>query len=170
MQTKSGKERRRTARIPVDAVLLYRAVGMDDFELCHVLNVSTLSLEILLDQQLPEATVVTIAVRPEGSSKQYYRVVGEVKRVRQLEGGWMHVITSSSEKPWSPMFIYDVVCSTFDPAPKNPVEEYEEACRKGQYADLKECRANLESWEASILPNRPVGLENVSGHNSAVGT
>ena len=166
MQTKSGKERRRTVRIPVDAVLLYRAVGMDDFELCHVLNVSTLSLEILLDRALPETTVVTIAVRPEGSSKQYYRVVGEVKRVTQREGGWLHVITASTERPWSPMFIYDVVCSTFDPAPKNPVEEYETACRKGQYADLKECRANLEAWEDSILPNRPVGLESINGQPS----
>ena len=164
MQARSGKERRRTARIPVDAVLLYRAVGMDDFELCHVLNVSTLSLEILLDRALPEGTVVTIAVRPEGTSQQYYRVVGVVKRLQQREGGWMHVITASTTKPWSPMFIYDVVCSTFDPAPKNPVEEYETACRKGQYADLKECRANLDAWEASILPSRPVGLESITGH------
>lgn len=168
MQTKSGKERRRTARIPVDAVLLYRAVGMDDFELCHVLNVSTLSLEILLDRALPESTVVTIAVRPEGASQQYYRVVGEVKRAQQREGGWMHVITASTERPWSPMFIYDVVCSTFDPAPKSPVEEYETACRKGQYSDLKGCRANLEAWEASILPSRPVGLENVRGRASSI--
>lgn len=170
MQSKSGKERRRTARIPVDAVLLYRAVGMDNFEVCHVLNVSTLSLEILLDQVLPEAAVVTIAVRPEGSTRQYYRVVGEVRRVQQLEGGWMHVITASTEKPWSPMFIYDVVCSTFDPAPKNPVEEYEEACRKGQYADLKGCRSNLEAWEASILPSRPIGLEDVNERHAAVNT
>ena len=127
MSQQDQKERRRTARIPVDAVLLYRAVGMEDYEICHVLNVSTLSLEILLDQALGEGTVVTIAVRPEGSSQQYYRVMGEVKR-------------------------------TFDPAP-NPVEAYETACRKGHYSELKECRADLDAWEASILPNRPVAAE-----------
>ena len=165
MLIENPKERRRTARIPVDAVLLYRAVGMDDYELCHVLNVSTLSLEILLDQALAEGTVVTIAVRPEGSLKQYYRVVGEVKRQEQLDVGWMHVITAPSERPWSPMFIYDVVCSTFDPVP-NPVEAYETACRKGHYAELKECRADLDAWEASILPNRPVGSDQTSEQTS----
>lgn len=160
MPTQDPEERRRTVRIPVDAVLLYRAVGMDDYEICHVLNVSTLSLEILLDQALAEGTVVTIAVRPEGSSQQYYRVVGEVKRREQRDVGYMHVITAPSEQSWSPMFIYDVVCSTFDPAP-NPVEAYETACRKGHYAELKECRADLDAWEASILPKRPVVSEQI---------
>ena len=158
MSKQNPKERRRTPRIPVDAVLLYRAVGMDDFEICHVLNVSTLALEILLDQDLGEGTLVTIAVRPEGSSQQYYRVMGEVKRQEQRDIGWMHVITAPIEQPWSPMFIYDVVCSTFDPAP-NPVEAYETACRKGHYSELRECRADLDAWEASILPNRPADTE-----------
>ena len=56
------------------------------------------------------------------------------------------------------MFIYDVVCSTFDPAP-NPVEAYETACRKGHYSELKGCREELDAWEASILPNRPGAAE-----------
>ena len=166
MTIQDPKERRRTARIPVDAVLLYRAVGMGDYEICHVLNVNTLSLEILLDQVLPEGTVVTIAVRPEGSSQQYYRVAGEVKRREQRDAGWMHVITAPSERPWSPMFIYDVMCSTFDPAP-NPVEAYETACRKGHYSKLKECRADLDAWEATILPNRPLGSEQVKEQASS---
>ena len=166
MTIQDQKERRRTTRIPVDAVLLYRAVGMDDYEICHVLNVSTLALEILLDQALPEGTVVAIAVRPEGSSQRYYRVVGEVKRLEQRDVGWMHVITAPSERPWSPMFIYDVVCSTFDPAP-SPVEAYETACRKGHYSELKECRADLDAWEASILPTRPGGSEQVKEQASA---
>ena len=166
MQINSGKERRRTARIPVDAVLLYRAVGMDNFKLCHVLNVSTLSLEILLDRALPETTIVTIAVRPEGTSRQYYRVVGRVTRVQQQAGVWMPVITAPTAKPWPPMFIYDVLCSTFNPAPKNPVEEYETACRN-QYAELKEYGANLDAWEAAILPHPLIGLEMVNGQTKA---
>jgi hypothetical protein len=135
MPTKSGRDRRRTVRIPVDAVLHYCVEGMNDFELCHVLNVSTLSLEILLDQALPENTAITIAVRVGGSSQKHYRLAGQVKQVRQCswmqtlfhqeKGGWVHVITAPIERPWSPMFIYDVVYSNFDPVTKNPVEERE---------------------------------------------
>jgi hypothetical protein len=108
---------------------------MHDFELCPVLNVSTLSMEILLDQALPENTAITIAVCVEGSSQKHYRLAGQVKQVRQCswmqklfheeKGGWVHVITAPIERPWSPMFIYDVVYSNFDPVTKNPVEERE---------------------------------------------
>jgi hypothetical protein len=108
---------------------------MHDFELCHVLNVSTLSLEILLDQALPENTAITIAVRVGGSSQKHYRLAGQVKQVRQCswmqtlfhqeKGEWLHVITAPIERPWSPIFIYDVVYSNFDPVTKNPVEERE---------------------------------------------
>ncbi|MGA8261623.1 MAG: hypothetical protein WB783_15535 [Arenicellales bacterium] len=110
-------DRRRTSRIPVDAVLEYRATGMDYFRLGRVANVSTLSLEMRMDEPLEDDTVVTILVRPEGSAQNAYRAVGEVKRKWRRNGAWVHVISPSSRSPWSPMFIYNVLCSTFEAGP-----------------------------------------------------
>lgn len=169
MQIQHGKDCRRTARIPVDAVLLYRAGEAREFKLCHVLNVSTLSMEMLLDQPLPRGTVVTTVVFSEGSSKHHYYVVGQVLRVQQCswqqrlfhegEGGWVHVIAAAAERPWSPMFIYDVICSTYYPAPKKPAEKSATAYRSGQHADGGERQADLHISRASTQANPLVGTE-----------
>lgn len=111
-------DRRRTTRIPVDAVVEYRATGMDCYGLCPVSNVSTLALEVGLNEALPNDTVVTILVRPEGSSQPAYRAVGEVRRREHRNGRWMHVISPPSRRPWSAMFIYNVLCSTFEGSPR----------------------------------------------------
>jgi hypothetical protein len=110
-------DRRRTSRIPVDAVLEYRATGMEYYRLGQVSNVSTLSIEIRIDEPLAEDTVVTVLVRPEGAEQSIYRAVGEVKRKWRRDGAWVHVIAPSTRRPWSPMFIYNVLCSTFEVGP-----------------------------------------------------
>lgn len=102
-------DRRQTARIPTGTKLLLRAVGMRDYVLCEVLNVTTSGIELLLEWPLDTGTVVTILVRPEGMARKYYRVVGSVERREPRSARWLHVVRASSRRPWSSMFIYDVV-------------------------------------------------------------
>lgn len=102
-------DRRQTARIPVGAKLLHRAVGMGDYALCEVVNITTSGIELLLEKPLKSGTVVTILVRPEGSSHSHYRVVGIVQRSQRRRSRWLHVVRASSKRPWSSMFIYDVI-------------------------------------------------------------
>lgn len=105
----ASSDRRQTARIPTGAKLLHRAIGMSDYALCEVLNVTTSGIELLLERPLETGTVVTILVRPEGSSQRYYRVIGSVERREKGHSRWLHVVRASSRRPWSSMFIYDVM-------------------------------------------------------------
>lgn len=105
-------DRRRTARIPAGARLLLRAVGMRDYALCDVSCVSTLSLDLSLDRKLATGTVVTVLALQENTSKTYRRAVGSVERWQEKGGRWMHMIKASNKRPWSSMFIYDVVYQT----------------------------------------------------------
>lgn len=112
METMPGQtapDRRQTARIPAGAKLLLRAVGMSDYVLCDVLSITTSGIEVLLARPLEPGTVVTILVRPEGTPKKYYRVVGSVMRRESRHPRWLHVVRASSKRPWSSMFIYDVM-------------------------------------------------------------
>lgn len=109
MLDQNASDRRRTARIPTGARMLHRAVGMTDYALCEVLNVTTSGIEMLAEQPLEPGSVVTILVRPEGSPRKYYRLVGSVERRERKLGRWLHVVRSSNRRPWSSMFIYDVM-------------------------------------------------------------
>ena len=100
--------------IPVDALLHFRTDNHNPFHMCHALSVSERSVHILLDQPLNNQAAVTIMVRPEGDGQQPYFVSGEVKKRGLQDGGWLHEVVASSNRPWSPMFQYDVLCSTFD--------------------------------------------------------
>ena len=100
--------------IPVDAVLAMKTRNMTNFNPCPVLNISHEALDILLDQPLPLNTKVTLQVHPEGADQRPYFVSGEVKQYGLQDEGWLHQIVASSDRPWSPMFLYDVICSTFD--------------------------------------------------------
>ena len=100
--------------IPVDAVILYRTEHSNDFHSCHVLNVSHEAVHILLDQPLNHHTNITFMVQPEGFGQQPYYVLGEVKKRGLQDGGWLHEVTASSNRPWSPMFLYDVLCTNGD--------------------------------------------------------
>ena len=100
--------------IPVDAILAFQTPTMNQFAQCPVLNISTKALDILLDQPLPVFTRVSIAVRPEGSGQRPYYVSGEVKQCGLQDHGWQIKLCASADRPWSPMFLYDVLCSTFD--------------------------------------------------------
>lgn len=82
---------------------------MDAYEPCEVVNVSTLSLEVLLDRALAMGTVITILVRPEDPVRKYHRVVGTVERRIEKGSQWIHVVKASSKRPWPAMFIYDVI-------------------------------------------------------------
>ena len=102
-----------TARIPVDSAVLFCTSGMDDFELCHVLNVSTTSLEVLFTHTLPLNTLITFAVGDDSSPRHFYKAVGEVQHREPLGDDWLHVISASREREsWSSSFLYDVVCSS----------------------------------------------------------
>ena len=100
--------------IPVDAILALTTPTMSDYTQCPVLNISTKALDILLDQPLPVSTRVTLAARPEGNGQRPYYVSGEVKQCGLQDLGWQIQISASDDRPWSPMFLYDVLCSTFD--------------------------------------------------------
>ena len=100
--------------IPVDAVLALATPSMSDYTQCPVLNISTHALDVLLDQPLPVDTRVCFAVRPEGNGQRPYYVSGEVKQCGLQDHGWQIQISASADRPWSPMFLYDVLCSTFD--------------------------------------------------------
>ncbi|MDA9981669.1 hypothetical protein N9H39_02820 [Gammaproteobacteria bacterium] len=104
-----------TARIPVDSVVLYRTPGMDDFELCHVLNVCSEALDILFTHSLPLHTSVTIVVEDESSPDQFYQLVGEVRHREPLGDEWLHSISAApGRQKWSSTFLYDVMCSNAD--------------------------------------------------------
>lgn len=109
----------KNASIPVNAVLAFRTHTMHAFDPCPVLNISTNALDILLDQPLPDHTRVTLAVHPEGAGQRPYFVSGEVKQCGLQDAGWQHQIVASSDRPWSPMFLYDVMCSV-DEEPAHP--------------------------------------------------
>ena len=100
--------------IPVDAVLALSTPTSHDYTQCPVLNISTRALDVLLDQPLPVSTRVSLAVRPEGNGQRPYFVSGEVKQCGLQDHGWQLKISASADRPWSPMFLYDVLCSTFD--------------------------------------------------------
>lgn len=110
-------DRRRTSRIPVHAVLEYRATGMGGYGRCEVLNASTMSLEVRLDTPLARDTVVAVVVRASGSPRPAGRAVGRVRRRERRDDGWFHVITAPDGRPWSPMFLYHVLCSSFESSP-----------------------------------------------------
>lgn len=109
MPDQDASDRRQTARIPTGAKLLHRAVGMRDYALCEVLNVTTSGIEMLAEQPLEPNTTVTILIRSEGSPRKYYRVVGSVERRERKQGRWLHVVRSSNRQPWHSMFMYDVM-------------------------------------------------------------
>ena len=100
--------------IPVDAILALSTPTMSDYTQCPVLNISTKALDILLDQPLPVSSRVTLAARPEGNGQRPYYVSGEVKQCGLQDLGWQIQISASNDRPFSPMFLYDVLCSTFD--------------------------------------------------------
>lgn len=102
-----------TSRIPVDSAVLFRTAGMDDFELCHVLNVGSTSLEVLFTHTLPLNTLITFAVGDDSSPGNFYRATGEVQYREPMGNDWLHVITAATDKEgWSSSFLYDVVCSS----------------------------------------------------------
>lgn len=115
------------ANIPVDAVIQFQTDSMNSFKSCHALNVSSAGVHILLDQPLPNQATVTLMVRPEGTGQQPYFVSGEVKKRGLQDGGWLHEVAASSNRPWSPMFQYDVLCSAFGVVPEladNPSSDF----------------------------------------------
>lgn len=97
---------------------------MSDYALCEVENVTTSGMELLLDRPLREGTVVTILVRPEGSPGKYYRVIGIVQRREKKHSRWLHVVRASSKRPWSSMFIYDVIYQALTGEMPWPVPEW----------------------------------------------
>lgn len=107
METNGIVDRRCTVRVPARATLVHRAVGMDRYQLCEVVSVSTMSLEILFKRGLAPGTLVTFLVGREGCARDYYRVVGMVQRREKQGAQWMHVIRAC-RRPWSPMFVYDL--------------------------------------------------------------
>ena len=109
------KDLRRVARIPVDTVLYYRAEGMHRYGMCDVTSVSAMSLELLTESPLEDGAVVTVAVRPNWSPENC-TVVGTVIRPEKLDGRWLHVVKAPSARPWPPLFICRVLCSTFNPS------------------------------------------------------
>lgn len=113
-----------TSRIPVDSVVLYRSPGMDDFEICHVLNVCGDALDILFTHTLPLHTAVTIAVEDESSPGQFYHLVGVVQHRKPRGDEWLHSISAAPDlQQWSSTFLYDVICSNADQS-EELVESY----------------------------------------------
>lgn len=104
-----------TTRIPVDSAVLFRTSGMDDFELCHVMNVSTTSMEVLFAHTLPLNTLITFAIGGESSSSNFYKASGEVLHREPMGDDWLHVISAVRESDsWPSSFLFDVVCSSAD--------------------------------------------------------
>lgn len=116
-------DRRRTARIPTGARLLHRAVGMRDYEVCELALASTSAVELLLPRPLATGTVLTILIRPEGTSGRPYRLVGRVDRRGPRGARWLHVVKAPAARPWSPMYIYDVMCQVLNGYAKRAVAE-----------------------------------------------
>lgn len=113
MSANDMHDRRRVSRIPVDTVLYYRAEGMDKYEMGDVTSVSVMSLELLTDSPLSDGSVVTVAVRSNGSP-QNSTVIGAVIRRERLGEQWLHIIKAPGARPWSPLFLCRVICSTFN--------------------------------------------------------
>ena len=137
-----------TQQIPVDAQLQLQTNSSSDFFTCHALAVSQHSVHVLLDQPLNNQATVTIMVRPEGTGQQPYYVSGEVKKRGLQDGGWLHEVIASSNRPWSPMFQYDVLCSTIDvhsnqetPLPDDIELSWAELTRKRQLNQLNQIAA-----------------------------
>ncbi|MDZ7840798.1 MAG: cyclic nucleotide-binding domain-containing protein [Gammaproteobacteria bacterium] len=124
MPVREPSDRRQTARIPAGAKLLHRAVGMGDYALCDVVNITTSGIELLLERPLPTGTVVTILVPTEGSSRSRYRVIGIVQRSERRRSRWLHVVRASHKRPWSSMFIYDVIYQALTGAKPWPGAEW----------------------------------------------
>lgn len=97
---------------------------MGDYALCDVVNITTSGIELLLERPLKTGTVVTILVRPEGSSHSHYRVIGIVQRSERRRSRWLHVVRASSKRPWSSMFIYDVIYQALTGAKPWPGAEW----------------------------------------------
>lgn len=108
--------------MPADARLLHRVVGMNKYALCEVHNVSTESLELLLDRPLSPGAVVTVLAAPEGPARRYQRVVGRVQRREERDGRWMHVVKAPSGRPWPAMFVFNVIYQSLaGPGRRNPL-------------------------------------------------
>lgn len=97
---------------------------MRGYALCDVLNVTTAGIEMLAEHRHETGTPVFILVRPEGALREYYRVVGSVERRERRHGRWLYVIRSSNSRPWSPMFIYDVMYQALNGPKRWPVPEW----------------------------------------------
>ena len=101
-----------SSQIPVDSAVLFRTSGMDEFQLCHVLNVSTSSLEVMFTHTLPLNTLITFAVGNDSSPDGFRRAVGEVRHREPVADDWRHIITSvGGEETWPSSFLFDVICS-----------------------------------------------------------
>lgn len=126
---------------------------MADYALCEVLNVTTSGIELLLERPLEPGTVVTILVRPEGSQGRYYRVIGSVERRESRESRWLHVIRASSRRPWSSMFIYDVMYQalTGSKAPANRDGMYVDNANGGNQSPENQYLALIEDLEKTAL-------------------
>ena len=152
------EEWREATHIEIDTVLLYRDIGMDDFELGLVLAVSHDKLEVLCEKPVPMNTAVTLAVKAQGATPRFFRIVTIVRDRKQHKAGWAHILTGLPERPWSPMVLHDVMCLTLDSAP-TPLDAYEDACRKRHLARSPVERTELNAWELSILSGRTIGLD-----------
>lgn len=102
-------DQRRVARIPVLSKLLYRAVGMTNYDPCEVVSVSTLSLEVCMQRALQPGVVLTVAVPDSGSTDGECRAVGVVKKRIIRNGYWIHVVVASEQNPWPQAFVFNVV-------------------------------------------------------------
>jgi len=119
---------------------------MDRYQLCEVISVSTMSLEVLLKRGLAPGTVVTFLVRREGSARECYRVIGRVQRREKRGDKWMHVIRASW-RPWSPMFVYDLT--------------YQAIARQGRLysVEFTDLEASGAAFLASTIPAPSVEID-----------
>lgn len=137
-----------TTRIPVDSVVLYRTQGMDDFELCHVLNVSEGEMDALFTHTVPLHTQVTITVGDESSPRQFHQLKGEVQHREARDGEWLCSISAApDDRDWSSDFIYGVVCSNADNS-KELVENYR-SMRDDELKQLQPCASAASQARAN---------------------
>ena len=130
--------------IPVDAIVHLRSQSNNQLQPCHVLAVSDHAVHVLLDAPLNNQATVSIMVRPEGNGQQPYFVSGEVKKRGLQDGGWLHEVVASSNRPWSPMFQYDVICSTSE------TSDHEHILNTNN--KLEQNWADLTAWEQAQPP------------------
>ena len=140
--------------IPVDAVILYRPDHSTDFHSCHVLAVSPEVVHILLDRPLNAHDAVTFMVCPEDKRQQSYYLAGEVKKRGLQDGGWLHEVAASSNRPWSSRFQYDVLCSARDSV---PTETEENASSHRPRRTWVNPWAHPIAWNQSIPASLPQG-------------